>query len=127
MNEQTGPTRREVLGNAAAVPFVANAAPVGADDTPAPKGGLPQVKPEEIGLDPKQLKVAYDIMEKWTTGKDAPVKRSDAGNVSVQPRPDCAGLPVPFVSVKTSAVGTASSIDAPPKAFVNVACRTFSV
>jgi CubicO group peptidase (beta-lactamase class C family) len=73
MNEQTGPTRREVLGTAAAVPLVAHAAPAGADDAPAPKGGLPQVKPEDIGLNPKQLKVAYDIMEKWTTGKDAPV------------------------------------------------------
>ena len=39
---------------------------------PAPRRAYP-VKPEDIGVDPKQLKVAYDLLEKWTTGKDAPV------------------------------------------------------
>jgi CubicO group peptidase (beta-lactamase class C family) len=73
MNEQVGPTRRELLGAATAGTLVAHAAPAGADDLPTPKTGLPQVKPEDIGIDPKQLKVAYDLMEKWTTGKDAPV------------------------------------------------------
>ena len=34
---------------------------------------LPQVKPEDIGIDPKRLQVAYDLMEKWTTGPKAPV------------------------------------------------------
>jgi CubicO group peptidase (beta-lactamase class C family) len=34
---------------------------------------LPEVKPEEIGLDPRRLQVAYDLMEKWTTGSQAPV------------------------------------------------------
>jgi len=31
------------------------------------------VNPADIGIDPKQLQVAYDLMEKWTTGKDAAV------------------------------------------------------
>jgi hypothetical protein len=73
MNERTGPTRRDLFGTVAAGTLVTHAAFAGADDPPAPKTGLPQVKPEDIGLDPKQLKVAYDLMEKWTTGKDAPV------------------------------------------------------
>jgi CubicO group peptidase (beta-lactamase class C family) len=73
MNERTGPSRRELLGTAAAGTWIAHAAFAGADDPPAPRTGLPQVKPEDIGLDPKQLRVAYDLMEKWTTGKDAPV------------------------------------------------------
>ena len=33
----------------------------------------PQVKPEDIGIDPRRLQVAYDLMEKWTTGPNAPV------------------------------------------------------
>ena len=34
---------------------------------------VPQVTPEEIQLDPRRLQVAYDLMEKWTTGPKAPV------------------------------------------------------
>jgi CubicO group peptidase (beta-lactamase class C family) len=40
---------------------------------PAPTSHLPQAKPEDIGLDPKRLQVAYDLLEKWTAGKNAPV------------------------------------------------------
>ena len=43
------------------------------DNTSINQSLLPQVKPEEIGLDPKRLQVAYDLLEKWTTGSDAPV------------------------------------------------------
>ena len=67
----TGPTRRELLGTAAAGTSIAHGALAG--DAPTPKAGLPRVKPEDIDIDPKQLKVAYDLLEKWTTGKDAPV------------------------------------------------------
>ncbi len=35
--------------------------------------GLPQVPAQDIGLDPRRLQVAYDLMEKWTTGPNAPV------------------------------------------------------
>ncbi|MDB5339734.1 MAG: Beta-lactamase class [Planctomycetaceae bacterium] len=34
---------------------------------------LPAVKPEDIQLDPRRLQVAYDLLEKWTTGPNAPV------------------------------------------------------
>jgi len=34
---------------------------------------LPQVEPEEIQLDSRRLQVAYDLMEKWTSGPNAPV------------------------------------------------------
>jgi CubicO group peptidase (beta-lactamase class C family) len=34
---------------------------------------LPQVPPEDIQLDPRRLQVAYDLLEKWTTGSNAPV------------------------------------------------------
>ena len=34
---------------------------------------LPETSPETIGLDPEQLQVAYDLLEKWTSGPDAPV------------------------------------------------------
>lgn len=37
------------------------------------RAGLPQVKPQDIGIDHKRLQVAYDLMEKWTSGPKAPV------------------------------------------------------
>jgi CubicO group peptidase (beta-lactamase class C family) len=73
MNERIGPTRRELFATAAAATVATRGAFAGAQDPPAPKTALPRVKPEDIGIDPKQLKVAYDLLEKWTTGKDAPV------------------------------------------------------
>jgi len=45
----------------------------GAVEQPPGKTGLPQVKPQDIGIDPKRLQVAYDLLEKWTTGPKAPV------------------------------------------------------
>jgi CubicO group peptidase (beta-lactamase class C family) len=74
MNQKPEPSRRELLaamalaGGTALVHSVAQAA-----EPTAPTGALPQVKPEEIGLDPKRLQVAYDLLEEWTTGKTAPV------------------------------------------------------
>jgi serine-type D-Ala-D-Ala carboxypeptidase len=74
MNQQTHVTRRELLGTAAiAGTFVSPIVFAGADEVPPAKAGLPQVKPEDIGIDPKQLRVAYDLMEKWTTGPNATV------------------------------------------------------
>src|SRR5262249_30095950 len=40
---------------------------------PAKSIGLPEAKPEDIGLDPRRLQVAYDLLEKWTTGPKPPV------------------------------------------------------
>lgn len=34
---------------------------------------LPYAKPDEIGLDAGQLQRAFDLLRKWTTGKDAPI------------------------------------------------------
>ncbi|MFM8274416.1 MAG: serine hydrolase domain-containing protein [Gemmata sp.] len=68
MADPTDPTRRTLLGTAAAATgLLARGAPAAA---PA---ALPRAKPEELGIDPKQLRVAHDLLEKWTTGKDAPV------------------------------------------------------
>lgn len=70
MNERTGPTRRAVLGTTAAAAtgtLLVHAAPA------ASAAGLPEAKPDALGIDPKQLQVAYDLMGEWTTGKDAPV------------------------------------------------------
>jgi len=73
MSESTGSTRRELLGTAAIVGSgLLFRGPVNAAEQPA-KAGLLHAKPEDLGIDPKQLQVAYDLMEKWTTGKDAPV------------------------------------------------------
>jgi CubicO group peptidase (beta-lactamase class C family) len=47
--------------------------PAKAVERSAAKTGLAQVKPEDIGIDPKRLQVAYDLMEKWTTGRQAAV------------------------------------------------------
>ena len=69
------PTRRDLLRTAAATgitALVAAAASRGADPSTG-KSHLPQAKPEEIGLDPRRLQAAYDLLEKWTTGPDAPV------------------------------------------------------
>jgi CubicO group peptidase (beta-lactamase class C family) len=35
--------------------------------------GLPESKPESMGLDSRRLQVAYGLLDKWTTGPDAPV------------------------------------------------------
>lgn len=68
MNERTGPTRRAVLGTTAAAAGLLMHAPPAAS-----AAGLPEVRPDALGIDPKQLQVAYDLMDRWTTGKDAPV------------------------------------------------------
>jgi CubicO group peptidase (beta-lactamase class C family) len=71
MTRQPEPTRREWLLGAAAV---AGAALInGRAEAAEPAAGLPEVKPEAIGLDPRRLQVAYDLLEKWTTGPKAPV------------------------------------------------------
>jgi CubicO group peptidase (beta-lactamase class C family) len=77
MTMPSEPSRRDVLRAAGAV---AAAATVAADagvaaEPPATRSPahLPHARPEEIGLDPKQLRVAYDLLAKWTTGENAPV------------------------------------------------------
>lgn len=65
------PTRREWMTATAAAVLSGGSAHRAAD--PPAKGGLPHAKPEDMGLDARRLQVAYDLMEKWTTGPDAPV------------------------------------------------------
>lgn len=75
MNQPSQPTRRDLLRAAAAAGCGAFASRSLCEAVePTEKStGLPQAKAEDIGIDPKRLQVAYDLMEKWTTGPNAPV------------------------------------------------------
>src|SRR5262245_34462347 len=75
MNQRTELTRRELLRTAvvAGGTALSHGQSARALESPGAKAGLPQVKPEDILIDPKRLQVAYDLMEKWTTGPNAPV------------------------------------------------------
>ena len=74
MNPISVVNRRDLLRTAvASVGVAALGATAQSADAPKAKAALPQVKPEEIGIDPKRLQVAYDLLEKWTTGPNAPV------------------------------------------------------
>jgi CubicO group peptidase (beta-lactamase class C family) len=69
MSQPTDLTRRELIGAAlvAGAGLSANAA-----DAPPPRA-VPQVTPEDIRVDPRRLQVAYDLMQRWTTGPNAAV------------------------------------------------------
>lgn len=70
MNSPGSPDRRDFL--AAGVALAANAGHLPAE--PAKMSAhLPTAKPEDIGLDPKRLQVAYDLMENWTAWRDHPI------------------------------------------------------
>lgn len=75
MNQRIELTRRELLRTAvvAGGTTLCGGSIAGAVEAPEARDGLPQVKPEDIRLDPKRLQVAYDLMEKWTSGPNAPV------------------------------------------------------
>jgi CubicO group peptidase (beta-lactamase class C family) len=74
MSARTGPTRRELLGTTAVAAGALLAGGVStAAQAPTAGKGLPRAKPEDLGIDPKQLRVAYALLEKWTAGPDAPV------------------------------------------------------
>lgn len=65
--------RRRFLGTAAGLVGVAAGPGLGrADERPKRETHLPRAKPEDMGLDPRRLQTAYDLLEKWTTGADAP-------------------------------------------------------
>src|SRR5262245_55066425 len=71
MSPRDEPTRRAFLRTAALAGSGVLAARSPAAQAAGP--GLPQAKAEDIGLDLRCLQVAYDLMEKWTTGPNAPV------------------------------------------------------
>ncbi len=64
-------SRRELIQNAAMIGGAVLAG--GIAPRPSQAAPLPEVKPEDIQLDPRRLQVAYDLLEKWTTGPKAPV------------------------------------------------------
>lgn len=70
----SSPSRRDVLQAAGAVSLAAfgGTSMAQAAESHSPLH-LPHAKPEEIGLDGRQIQVAYDLLEKWTTGADAPI------------------------------------------------------
>ncbi len=62
-------SRRILLSSLAAMPLTSSLA----QEAKAPIPLLPQVKPEDLGIDSKRLQKAYDLMELWTKGPNAPV------------------------------------------------------
>ncbi len=64
-------SRRELIRNAAMIGGAVLAG--GIAPRPSQAAPLPEVKPEDIRLDPRRLQVAYDLLEKWTTGPKAPI------------------------------------------------------
>jgi CubicO group peptidase (beta-lactamase class C family) len=42
-------------------------------ELPPASGALPQARPEDLRIDAKRLQVAYELLEKWTAGPNAPV------------------------------------------------------
>ena len=72
MTSPQKPTRRDLLHGAGAAGLVALAGEAAAD-TPRSDAHLPHARPEEMGLDPRRLQAAFDLLDRWTTGADAPV------------------------------------------------------
>ena len=72
MSGTTGPTRREALQAAGIAGLTALTDTTTAEAAPM-NTHLPHARPEEIGLDAKQLQIAYDLLEKWSTGPEAPI------------------------------------------------------
>src|SRR5438552_581760 len=72
------PTRRDVLWGASGAALTALGAYLlwprpAASPASSQRIPLPQGTPEEVGLDPRRLQRAYDLLEGWTTGSEAVV------------------------------------------------------
>ena len=65
------PSRRDLIQGAGAAGIVALTAE-GAEPAKTEER-LAHAEPEDIGIAPRRLAVAYDLMKKWTTGPDAPI------------------------------------------------------
>lgn len=68
MNE---PSRRDLLRTTGAVALAGSLPAFGTAMNPS--AHLPVAEPADIGIDAKKLRTAYDLLDKWTAGKDAPV------------------------------------------------------
>src|SRR5262245_43328600 len=66
-------TRRELFHAAGAAGLVALGGGASGAEPAKTETRLPHAQAEDIGLDPRRLQVAYDLLEKWTTGPDAVV------------------------------------------------------
>jgi CubicO group peptidase (beta-lactamase class C family) len=73
MTSAEKPSRRELLRGAGAAGLAAVAASVRSGERPPPPGPLPHASPDDLGIDPRRLQVAYDLLKKWTSGAGAPV------------------------------------------------------
>jgi len=73
MPQHPQPTRRDVLTSMVAGAGALALGHSGAAQLVEKTPGVPQAKAEDIGLDPRRLQIAYDLLEKWTTGPKAPV------------------------------------------------------
>jgi CubicO group peptidase (beta-lactamase class C family) len=78
MNAPGKPTRRDLLWAAGGAGVAALAAAVAWPRRAPPPAQrqvvpLPHAGPEEIGIDSRRLQRAYDLLEGWTSGADAPV------------------------------------------------------
>ncbi len=75
MDTNSGLTRRDALKAAGAAGIAVGMAEAGAraGDASAAVPPLPHAAPKDIGIDARRLQVAYDLLERWTTGPDAPI------------------------------------------------------
>jgi CubicO group peptidase (beta-lactamase class C family) len=68
------PSRRELLRTcgAAALAGAVGSSPARTAPMNAP-GHLPAARPEDIGIDAKRLRAAYDLLDRWTAGREPAV------------------------------------------------------
>src|SRR5437762_7574183 len=78
MNVTWQPSRRDLLWAAGGAGLAAIGAAViwprsPAVTLPGQQIPLPHANPDDIGLDARRLQAAYDLLQGWTTGAEAPV------------------------------------------------------
>lgn len=73
MAQRTELTRRELLWTAVAAGGALSSGVHAAAEAEGGNSRLPHARPEDIGIDPRRLQVAYDLIEHWTAGPNAPV------------------------------------------------------
>jgi serine-type D-Ala-D-Ala carboxypeptidase len=75
MDHLTEISRRQFMRTAAVAVGGAHSACAAATaaQPPRPLAALPQVEPGALRIDPRRLGIAYELMERWTTGPNAPV------------------------------------------------------